>query len=121
MARRAAHASVPFLSGRVTIAGGGLAGLSLAVGLRLRDIAVEVREAGAYPRHRVCGEFISGVDRQTLENLGVASAFHDALPRRTVAWFCEGKKIHDDVLPEPAYAADSCDRKRPPRQIWNVP
>jgi menaquinone-9 beta-reductase len=90
------------LSGTVTIAGGGLAGLSLAAGLRLRGIGVTVHEAGSYPRHRVCGEFISGVEKTTLEELGIADDFDDALTLRSVAWFREGRQIHEDVLPEPA-------------------
>jgi 2-polyprenyl-6-methoxyphenol hydroxylase-like FAD-dependent oxidoreductase len=102
MARRAAHASFPRLSGTVTIAGGGLAGLSLAAGLRLRGIGVSVHEAGSYPRHRVCGEFISGVEKATLERLGIADVLADALELRSVAWFREGRQIHEDVLPEPA-------------------
>lgn len=102
MARWLARASVPRLNSTVTIAGGGLAGLSLAAGLRLRGIPVEVREAGSYPRHRVCGEFISGVESHTLEALGIAGALADALPRRSVAWFREGRLIHEDELPAPA-------------------
>jgi len=102
MARRAARASFARLSGTVTIAGGGLAGLSLAAGLRLRGIAATVHEAGSYPRHRVCGEFISGVEKATLEELGIADALADALALRSVAWFREGRMIHEDVLPEPA-------------------
>ena len=42
----------------VRIAGGGLAGLSLGVALARRGVEVEVQEALAYPRHRVCGEFV---------------------------------------------------------------
>ncbi|HZI32692.1 MAG TPA: NAD(P)-binding protein, partial [Candidatus Binatia bacterium] len=44
----------------ITIVGGGLAGLTLGIGLRRRDVPVTILEAGEYPRHRVCGEFISG-------------------------------------------------------------
>lgn len=102
MARRAAHASFACLSGMVTIAGGGLAGLSLAAGLLRRGIAVTVHEAGSYPRHRVCGEFISGVEKETLVRLGIEEALADALALRSVAWFREGRQIHEDVLPEPA-------------------
>ncbi|MCW1925783.1 hypothetical protein OKA05_24710 [Luteolibacter arcticus] len=90
------------MSGTVTIGGGGLAGLSLAAGLRLRGIAVTVHEAGSYPRHRVCGEFISGVERATLVQLGIADALADALALRSVVWFREGRRIHEGVLPEPA-------------------
>ena len=90
------------MSGEVTIAGGGLAGLSLAAGLRLHRVPVTVHEAGSYPRHRVCGEFISGVDMRTLEALGIADLFSEALPRSSVAWFREGRCIHEDRLPSPA-------------------
>jgi hypothetical protein len=53
------------------IAGGGLSGLALGVALARRGVAVELHEALTYPRHRVCGEFISGVTHQTLERLGI--------------------------------------------------
>jgi glycine/D-amino acid oxidase-like deaminating enzyme len=90
------------LRGIITIAGGGLAGLSLAAGLRTRGVEVEVREAGSYPRHRVCGEFISGVEASTLENLGIRADFDDALRHRSVAWFREGRLIHEAVMPSAA-------------------
>lgn len=59
------------MSERITIIGGGLAGLTLGIGLRQRDVPVTVREAGRYPRHRVCGEFISGRGQATLARLGL--------------------------------------------------
>lgn len=90
------------MTGTVTIAGGGLAGLSLAAGLRLRGVPVVVHEAGSYPRHRVCGEFISGVEGATLERLGIADDLADARRHRSVAWFREGRLIHEDQLPSPA-------------------
>ena len=55
----------------ITIVGGGLAGLTLGIGLRRKGIPVAIREAGHYPRHRVCGEFISGRGLQTLDRLGL--------------------------------------------------
>ncbi len=55
----------------ITIVGGGLAGLTLGIGLRQRDIPVTVWEAGQYPRHRVCGEFISGNGVSVLQRLGL--------------------------------------------------
>jgi menaquinone-9 beta-reductase len=90
------------LNGTVTIAGGGLAGLALAAGLRSRGVAVDVHEAGSYPRHRVCGEFISGVEQSTLETLGILEDFDDALQHRSVVWFREGRRIHEDLMPTPA-------------------
>lgn len=102
MARGDPHASLATLKATVTIAGGGLAGLSLAAGLRLRGVPVKLHEAGSYPRHRVCGEFISGASPETLAALGIADAFADALPRRSLIWLSEGKLVHCDDLPEPA-------------------
>jgi hypothetical protein len=56
---------------KITIAGGGLAGLTLGIGLRQRGIPIAIFEAGIYPRHRVCGEFISGHGPAVLARLGL--------------------------------------------------
>jgi menaquinone-9 beta-reductase len=87
---------------KTMIAGGGLAGLSLAVALRQRGVPVTVLEAGSYPRHRVCGEFISGVSNETLEFLGIRDLFDDARRHSTLCWHERGRVLHRDVLPEPA-------------------
>ncbi len=84
------------------IAGGGLAGLSLALGLRRAGVPVVLSEAGNYPRHRVCGEFISGASGATLEALGIAGALADARLHRTARWFRCGREILVTELPEPA-------------------
>jgi flavin-dependent dehydrogenase len=55
----------------ITIIGGGLAGLTLGVLLRREDVAVAVIEAGKYPRHRVCGEFICGRGLEIFRGLGL--------------------------------------------------
>jgi len=55
----------------ITVIGGGLAGLTVGIGLRQRGVPVTIWEAGAYPRHRVCGEFISGRGQGVLERLGL--------------------------------------------------
>jgi len=62
----------------VTIIGGGLAGLTLGIGLRQQGVPVTIQEAGDYPRHRVCGEFISGGGQAVLERLGLLAAFRKA-------------------------------------------
>jgi len=62
----------------ITIVGGGLAGLTLGIGLRQREIPAEVWEAGAYPRHRVCGEFISGNGPAVLQRLGLRPLLENA-------------------------------------------
>jgi 2-polyprenyl-6-methoxyphenol hydroxylase-like FAD-dependent oxidoreductase len=62
----------------ITIVGGGLAGLTLGIGLRQRGVPVTVWEAGRYPRHRVCGEFISGNGPAIVERLGLLARFEQA-------------------------------------------
>lgn len=73
----------------VSIIGGGLAGLSLGIGLRRRGVPVTLLEAGHYPRHRVCGEFISGRGQDVLERLGLGKTLVEggAVPARTGAFF----------------------------------
>lgn len=87
----------------ITIVGGGLAGLSLGIGLRQRGIPVELHEAGTYPRHRVCGEFISGVRRQTLQTLGIDFIPAASRPLRTATWFWRGRCLLREPLPEIAW------------------
>jgi menaquinone-9 beta-reductase len=62
----------------VTIIGGGLAGLTLGIGLRQRGIPTTIYESGDYPRHRVCGEFISGSGQTVLDRLGLLADFEYA-------------------------------------------
>lgn len=102
MARGKARDSLARLKRSITIAGGGLAGLSLAIALRSRGIAVTVIEAGNYPRHRVCGEFISGVTEVTLHALCIADLFDDARRHVSLAWHDRGRRFLTDILPVPA-------------------
>ena len=62
----------------ITIVGGGLAGLTLGVGLRRLKVPVTIWEAGHYPRHRVCGEFISGRGQEVLRRFGLMEVFRQA-------------------------------------------
>ncbi|HEY1717021.1 MAG TPA: FAD-dependent monooxygenase [Verrucomicrobiae bacterium] len=62
----------------IQIVGGGLAGLTLGIALRKKEIPVRVYEAGNYPRHRVCGEFVSGRGLEILDVLGMKEKFLDA-------------------------------------------
>ena len=77
----------------ITIAGGGLAGLSLGIALRERGVPVTLHEAGRYPRHRVCGEFLSGVTDETLGNLGIAMDLDDAVPLRSSCWRNDSRQL----------------------------
>jgi len=53
------------------IAGGGLAGLSLGILCRQKGFRVLILEKGSYPRHKVCGEFISLESLNFLNRLGL--------------------------------------------------
>jgi 2-polyprenyl-6-methoxyphenol hydroxylase-like FAD-dependent oxidoreductase len=88
----------------VSIIGGGLAGLTLGIALRQRDVPVTVWEAGHYPRHRVCGEFICGRGRATLAALGLNPRLADAGAREAnTALFLAGEAAGPvRELPEPA-------------------
>jgi flavin-dependent dehydrogenase len=71
----------------ITIIGGGIAGLALGVFLRRENIPVTIFEAGHYPRHRVCGEFLSGRGKQILE----AFAGGSGLEGDRCAFFLNGR------------------------------
>src|SRR5258706_11452500 len=88
----------------ITIVGGGLAGLSLGIALRQRKIPVVLWEAGQYPRHRVCGEFISGRGVQALQRMDLLDSVRQAEPRlaQTAMAFSEQKSFRRRTLPEPA-------------------
>jgi len=82
----------------IEIIGGGLSGLALGIGLRKRGIPVQVREAGSYPRHKVCGEFICGVSQKTLQTLGIYELFESAPFYRKSRWFRGNDVLLDQEL-----------------------
>ncbi|RZJ75594.1 MAG: NAD(P)/FAD-dependent oxidoreductase [Flavobacterium sp.] len=55
----------------VLIIGGGLAGLTAAIHLSKSGLAVTVIEKSSYPRHKVCGEYISNEILPYLDWIGV--------------------------------------------------
>lgn len=87
----------------IDIAGGGLAGLSLGIALRKRGVPVRVHEAMSYPKHRVCGEFISGVTQETLSYLGVEQLFAQTLLHREATWCNAEGMLSSFRLPQLAY------------------
>lgn len=96
----------------IEIVGGGLAGLSLGRALRRAGVDVVIHEAGTYPRHRVCGEFITGLDAATIDQLDLAPVLADAAHHREVTWYIGGKPARTERLPAPAlglsrYALDA--------------
>lgn len=86
----------------IAIAGGGLAGLSLGIALADRGVPVRVREAGSYPRHKVCGEFVNGVSDETLSNLRINSIFKNALRHRQTRWWVEAEEVLSAEMESPA-------------------
>jgi flavin-dependent dehydrogenase len=86
----------------IEIIGGGLAGLSLGLALRREKVPVLIHEAGDYPRHRVCGEFITGLGPPTVARLGLGPLLDDALVHHEVAWFINQSRTRIQRLPSPA-------------------
>jgi len=84
------------------IIGGGPAGLSLGIALRNARVPVTVIEAFHYPRHRVCGEFVSGAGIRSLADLGIKKLLTGASVNRTTAWFAGNRLVLARPLPEPA-------------------
>jgi hypothetical protein len=90
----------------ITIVGGGLAGLTLGIALRQQKIPVTIHEAGNYPRHRVCGEFISGRGLATLTRLGLHELFDQAgaISALTTAFY----SVTKSTAPRPLPLAATC-------------
>jgi 2-polyprenyl-6-methoxyphenol hydroxylase-like FAD-dependent oxidoreductase len=88
----------------VTIIGGGLAGLTLGIGLCKRNVPVKIWEAGHYPRHRVCGEFISGRGQETLSRLALCELLEraGATTANTTAFYSATESAPPRFLPSRA-------------------
>jgi 2-polyprenyl-6-methoxyphenol hydroxylase-like FAD-dependent oxidoreductase len=88
----------------IMIVGGGLAGLVLGIGLRRCNVPVMIHEAGHYPRHRVCGEFISGRGQAALARLGLCELLDQtgAVSARSAAFFSVTKATPPRPLPSAA-------------------
>jgi flavin-dependent dehydrogenase len=88
----------------VAIVGGGLAGLTLGIGLRQRGVPAALWEAGHYPRHRVCGEFICGRGQETLARLGLRELLEraGAVGADTAAFFSATQSTRPLPLPSRA-------------------
>jgi menaquinone-9 beta-reductase len=89
----------------MVVLGGGLAGTAAAIAARLAGAPVTLVEKSAFPRHKVCGEFLSPEILPILAELQLDQAFlalQPALMRRAVLNFgAKGEKRF--ALPEPAY------------------
>ncbi|WP_290838732.1 NAD(P)/FAD-dependent oxidoreductase [Flavobacterium sp.] len=88
----------PMLNNRVIIIGGGLAGLTAAIHLSKIGTDVTLVEKQEYPKHKVCGEYISNEVLPYLKWLGVNPMELDPA-QITKASFStvDGKEIHCDL------------------------
>jgi menaquinone-9 beta-reductase len=82
----------------LAIAGGGLAGLTLAIQTAKAGLRVVLFEKESYPFHRVCGEYISMESYPFLESLGLPLG-EMQLPRikKLIVSAPNGKKIAQDL------------------------
>ncbi len=88
----------------IEILGGGLSGLVAGILLARRAVPVRLHEAGAYPRHRVCGEFMCGLTPAWLKEHGLIEAFEDACLNQSCGWFGKSDRPFYEVqLPEPVW------------------
>lgn len=87
----------------VTVGGGGPAGAAAALAAMQEGAAVEIRDRASFPRHKVCGEFLSPESLRVLEALDAARLVVDAKP----AWMRRVRTVMGAYektapLPEPA-------------------
>ncbi|MFO8232096.1 MAG: NAD(P)/FAD-dependent oxidoreductase [Longimonas sp.] len=81
----------------VAVVGGGLAGCSVAIQMARAGHEVVVFEAGSYPRHKLCGEFLSPEAQSSLDRLGVRETLEAHHPPR----------IDQSVVTAPGGATDT--------------
>lgn len=96
---------MPGISPSVTVIGGGPAGSAAAIAATLRGSRVVLYEKSRFPRHKVCGEFLSPEVAPALDRLGVWERFLACGParvRRLRLHF--GTREKTSVLPEAAWA-----------------
>jgi menaquinone-9 beta-reductase len=92
----------------LTIIGGGPAGTSAAITASRAGAAVLLLERGRFPRHKVCGEFVSaeslGLLRTLLES-GHAALMNDAIRIARARVFVDSRTIETAIQPAAASLA----------------
>lgn len=86
----------------VAIAGAGLAGASLALRLARRGVRVALLDAAAFPREKLCGEFLSPECWGVFERLGLEDAVHESgfEPIRTVRLTGTTGRVLEAAIPD---------------------
>lgn len=89
----------------VTVIGAGPAGCVAALAALAEGARVTLYEKSRFPRHKVCGEFLSPEILSVLDSLGLRTAFVAARPARlSQAVLHIGGREKRFPLPEPAYS-----------------
>jgi len=82
----------------IVIIGGGLAGLCTALHLQRHHIRILLIEKHPYPKHKVCGEYVSNEVLPYLNDLGIDPHVHGAVPiSRFEISTREGETIESDL------------------------
>jgi menaquinone-9 beta-reductase len=92
----------------VTIIGGGPAGTSAAISAARQGASVLLLERGRFPRHKVCGEFVSAESLGLLKDLldlQHAALLHDAVRIPRARLFLDGRTLQATVDPAAASIA----------------
>lgn len=83
----------------IIIIGGGLAGLSAAIHLRQLEFPVTLVEKQAYPKHKVCGEYVSNEVLPYLQWLGIDPFAAGAVHIDTLRFSTQSGKTITGKLP----------------------
>ena len=86
---------------KVLIVGGGVAGCAAAIALARKGRSVTLIERELTPRHKVCGEFLSGEALEDLHALGINVASLGAVPITRVR-LAAARRAAEAPLPFPA-------------------
>ena len=90
------------------IIGGGPAGTSAAISAARQGASVLLLERGRFPRHKVCGEFVSAESLSLLRDLldlQHAALLHGAVRIPRARMFLDGRTLHASVNPPAASIA----------------
>jgi flavin-dependent dehydrogenase len=91
---------IPF-EDEVLVLGGGVAGCAAAIALAKKGRSVTLIEREPTPRHKVCGEFLSGEALEDLHALGIDVASLGAVPIESVR-LAAARRATEAPLPFPA-------------------